>query len=326
MAMPLIQSTYRPPFGFGNGHLQSIYPALWRRVPAVNWNRERIDTPDGDFLDLDCSGSRSKRVAILSHGLEGHANQPYIRGMAHALMKRGWDVVAWNCRGYSGEPNRLLPFYHSGSSDDLETVLNHVLAQGRWSEISLVGFSLGGNQTLKLLGELGESVDDRVVGAVAFSVTCDLAASSIRLGEWENRIYMARFMKTLRQKAITKERMFPGQLDLNGLADMKTFKQFDDRYTAPLHGFADAEDYWTQCGSGRFLPAIRGPTLLVNARDDPFLAGRCFPREEAQKNPHFWLETPARGGHVGFVTRGNDGEYWSETRAVEFLGKLCEGR
>ena len=317
--MPILDSTYRPPFGFGNGHVQSIYPALWRKVRKVDWQRERIDTPDGDFLDLDCAGSGSERVAILSHGLEGHANQPYISGMARALKKCGWDVVAWNCRGCSGEPNRRLQFYHSGSSDDLGTVLDHVLASGKWREVALVGFSLGGNQTLKLLGELGDTVDERVVGAVAFSVTCDLAASSIRLGEWQNQIYMARFMKTLRQKVITKERLFPGQLDLTGLEDMRTFKQFDDRYTAPLHGFADAEDYWAKCGSVRFIDSIRVPTLLVNALDDPFLGGRCFPREEAASNPHLHLETPARGGHVGFVTFGQEGEYWSETRATAFL-------
>lgn len=322
--MPLIESTYQAPWGFGNGHVQTIYPAVRRRVPAVDWRRERIETPDGDFLDLDHGGPGAKRVAILSHGLEGNANQPYMRGMAQALMKRGWDVVAWNCRGCSGEMNRRLRFYHSGSSDDLGTVLGHVLGQGRWERVALVGFSLGGNQTLKLLGELGDTVDRRVVGAVAFSVPCDLAASSVRLGAWQNRIYMARFMKTLRQKVVAKERLFPGQLDLKGLQKIRTFRQFDDRYTAPLHGFRDAMDYWQQCGSGRFLPTICVPALMVNARDDPFLAGRCFPVQAARENPNFYLETPRHGGHVGFVTRGrgSGGEYWSEMRAGEFLEKL----
>jgi predicted alpha/beta-fold hydrolase len=320
--MPLVESTYQAPFGFGNGHVQSIYPALWRRVPTVAWTRQRIDTPDRDFLDLDVVVNGSRRVAILSHGLEGNANQPYIRGMARALIKRGWDVVAWNCRGCSGEMNRQLRFYHSGSSDDLGTVLTSVLGDGRWAEIALVGFSLGGNQTLKLLGELGDHVDERVVGAVAFSVPCDLAASTVRLGEWQNRIYMARFMKTLRRKVVAKERLFPEQLALVGLDQMRTFQQFDDRYTAPLHGFRDARDYWQQCGSVQFLSAIRVPTLLVNARDDPFLAGRCFPEDEAAANPRLWLETPEHGGHMGFVTRGGrDGEYWSETRAAEFLAE-----
>jgi uncharacterized protein len=317
--MPVVKSTYQVPWGFSNGHLQSIYPALGRRVEPIAWTRERIATPDGDFLDLDQAGAGGDRVAILSHGLEGSANQPYIRGMAHALRKRGWDVVAWNCRGCSGEMNRRLRFYHSGSSDDLGTVLAHVLQEARWREVALIGFSLGGNQTLKLLGELGDAVDARVVGAAAFSVPCDLAASSLRLGHWQNRVYMARFMKTLRQKVIAKERLFPGQLDLSGLAQMRTFRQFDDRYTAPLHGFADAMDYWQRCGSGRFLLGIRVPTLLVNARDDPFLAGGCYPEREAQANPQLWLEMPTHGGHVGFVTRGNGREYWSETRATGFL-------
>ena len=322
--MPVIASTYQAPWGLTNGHLQSILPAVWRRVPAVAWTRERIETPDGDFLDLDVVNHEARRVAILSHGLEGNANQPYIRGMARALIRRGWDVVAWNCRGCSGEMNRQLRFYHSGSSDDLGTVLQHVLGQDRWDAVALVGFSLGGNQTLKLLGELGGEVDQRVVGAVTFSVPCDLAASSVRLGEWQNRIYMGRFMKTLRQKVMAKERMFPGRLGLEGLAQMRTFRQFDDRYTAPLHGFRDAQDYWEQCGSVRFLSAIRVPTLLVNAEDDPFLAGRCFPVVEAEANSKFWLETPKHGGHVGFVTRGggSGGEYWSEARAGTFLDEV----
>ena len=316
--MPLIESNYASPWGFRNGHMQSIYPAVWRRVPPVNWMRERIATPDEDFLDLDFLAPQSDRVAILSHGLEGHANQPYIRGMALAFSRAGWDVVAWNCRGCSGEPNRQLRFYHSGSSDDLGTVVEHVLAQSRWRQVALVGFSLGGNQTLKYLGEQGETVDPRIAGAVVFSVPCDLAASSVRLGEWQNKIYMARFMKTLREKVRRKERMFPGQLDLTGLDSMKTFREFDDRYTAPLHGFADAQDYWERCGSVRFLHRIRVPSLLVNAADDPFLAGRCFPQQEAEANDAFFLEVPRQGGHVGFETR--DETHWSESRAVEFLG------
>jgi len=315
--MPLIESTYRPPWGFASGHGQSIWPAVWRRVPPVDWVRRRISTPDDDFLDLDFLPPQTHRVVVLSHGLEGHTNQPYIRGMAHAFRRAGWDVVAWNCRGCSGEPNRQLRFYHSGSSDDLGTVVEHVLDQAQWSQVALVGFSLGGNQTLKYLGEQRDAVDPRLVGAVAFSVPCDLAASSVRLGEWQNRIYMARFMKTLRQKVIIKERMFPGQLELTELPQMKTFQQFDDRYTAPLHGFVDAMDYWQQCGSGRLLDQIRVPTLMVNAANDPFLAGECFPRATAAASDSFHLEIPAHGGHVGFVTRS--AEYWSESRAVTFL-------
>lgn len=316
----MIESTYRPPRGFANGHVQSVWPAVMRRVAPVPWQRQRIVTPDDDFLDLDVWASGNDRVVILSHGLEGNANQPYIRGMAHAFHRAGWDVVAWNCRGCSGEVNRQLRFYHSGSSDDLATVVAQVLANGRWTNVAMVGFSLGGNQTLKYLGEQGGALDPRVVGAVAFSVPCDLAASSVRLGEWQNRIYMARFMKTLREKVRRKERLFPGELALEGLDEMRTFREFDDRYTAPLHGFVDAEDYWAQCGSGRFLADIRVPSLLVNAADDPFLAGGCFPRVAAEASEWLHLEVPRHGGHVGFVRPG--GTYWSEARAVAFLQDL----
>ena len=319
--MPLIESTYRAPWGLANGHVQSIWPAVGRRVPTVPWERERIATPDNDFLDLDVWASGRNRVAVLSHGLEGNSNQPYIRGMAHALHRRGWDVVAWNCRGCSGEPNRQLRFYHSGSSDDLGTVVDYVLAAGPWAVVAPVGFSLGGNQTLKYLGERGDAVDPRIMGAVTFSVPCDLAASSVRLGEWQNRIYMARFMKTLREKVRWKAERFPDRLDLNGLDAVRTFREFDDRYTAPLHGFTDAADYWDQCGSIRFVDDIGVPTLLVNAANDPCLAGRCYPRDLAADHKFLHLEVPASGGHVGFITRG--GEYWSEQRAGQFLEDLA---
>ncbi|MCF3648951.1 YheT family hydrolase [Synoicihabitans lomoniglobus] len=317
--MPLIESTYRAPWGCANGHVQSIVPALWRRVPAVPMERVRIATPDDDFIDLDCVREGSGRVAIISHGLEGNSRQPYVQGMARALVKRGWDVIAWNCRGCSGEMNRRLRFYHSGASEDLAVVVDHALANSSWRRVALVGFSLGGNMTLKYLGERGAAVDPRIHAAATFSVPCDLAASSVRLGHWSNRLYMERFMRTLRGKVLAKAVNYPAELDTTHLAAMRTFKNFDDRYTAPLHGFTSAEDYWHRSGSVKFLAAIRVRSLLVNAHDDPFLAGECFPGNIADASEHFHLETPRHGGHVGFITRGASGEYWSETRAAEFL-------
>ncbi len=323
--MPLIESTYRAPWGFAEGHVQSIWPAVLRRVPATAMERVRIATPDDDFLDLDCVRRGTARVAILSHGLEGSSQAPYIRGMTRALAKRGWDVIAWNCRGCSGEPNRQLRFYHSGASEDLAVVVDYALAQAAWTEIALVGFSLGGNMTLKYLGERGGAVDARIRSAVTFSVPCDLTASSERLAHWSNGIYMERFMRSLRAKVREKAARFPGALATDGLGAMRTFAAFDDTYTAPLHGFADARDYWARCGSIRFLENIAVRTLLVNARDDPFLAGRCWPEHLANAHPHLHLEAPRHGGHVGFVTRGgSDSEYWSETRAAEFLGQATQ--
>lgn len=317
--MPLLASTYRPPFGFSNGHLQSVFPAALRRVEVVTRVRERIATADGDFLDLDRAEHGAARVAVLSHGLEGSSRQAYVQGMARALIRRGWDVLAWNFRGCSGEVNRCRRFYHSGATEDLHTVLEHVLAGGRYSHVALVGFSLGGNLTLKYLGEQAGQLDGRIIGAVAFSVPCDLASSSLRLAGWGNRIYMWRFLRTLKRKVTAKAALFPGQFDLTGLAAMRTFADFDGRFTAPLHGFADAEDYWRRASSRPFLPHIRVPTLLVNARNDPFLADGCYPVAEARQSEFLHLETPASGGHVGFISFNARREYWSETRAAAFL-------
>lgn len=304
------------------GHLSTMYPTLFRRVPPVPWHRERLELPDGDFLDLDWFRKGHPRLVILSHGLEGHANAHYIRGMALALERRGYDALAWNCRGCSGEPNRLLRSYHSGVSDDLSAVVNH--AAGSYPDISLVGFSLGGNITLKYLGELGATGKGDpsppippLRGAVTFSVPCDLASSSLQLGRRQNRIYMKRFMTGLKLKIRQKAAQFPGQIDLTDLDKVKTFADFDNRYTAPLNGFLNATDYWQKASSKPFLKHIHIPTLLINALNDPFLAPPCFPSEEADRNQNFTLESPPSGGHVGFYAPGC--EYSSETRAAQFL-------
>ena len=314
--MPLVPTTYRAPLGLRGGHFSTIYPTLFRRVPNLESNRERLELPDGDFMDLDWSRSGNKRLAIIGHGLEGDSRAKYIQGMARALQKRGWDTLAWNCRGCSGEPNRLLRSYHSGVSEDLSLIIDHALVHN-YREISLVGFSLGGNIILKYLGELGANAPSEIKSAVAFSAPCDLTSSSLQLGEWQNRIYMSRFMTGLKEKIEIKNEQFPNQLDLSGLKKMKTFAEFDDRFTAPLNGFTDARDYWTKASSKPHLSNIRIPALLISALNDPFLPPACFPEEIARASQHFHLEMPKHGGHVGFATRSE--EYWSETRCGEFL-------
>lgn len=313
--MPLVPSTYRAPAFLRGGHLQTIHPALCRRVPVVTTCRERLELPDGDFLDLDWAGQGSDRLVILSHGLEASSKAPYIQGMAGALHRRGWDVLAWNCRGCSGEPNRLPRAYHSGASEDLHEVVRHALAVHPARRIDLVGFSLGGNMTLKYLGE--RSPSPRIHRAVAFSVPCDLACSSARLGEALNWPYMERFLRSLRAKIREKHGRFPGLIDIAGIGQVRNFQQFDDRYTAPLHGFRDASDYWARSSSRQFLPHIPIPSLLVNAANDPFLGPGCFPRDEAVASELFHLEIPEDGGHCGFSS--GDRESWTEQRAAEFL-------
>jgi len=323
--MPLIaDSDYHPPLSFKNAHLQSIYSALFRRVEGVGYERERIETPDDDFLDLDWVKTGARRVAILSHGLEGSAQRSYVRGMARALGRQGWDVLAWNYRGCGGEVNRRLRAYHSGATDDLDLVVQHALGRHAYAQAALVGFSLGGNITLKYLGERGERLDSRIQAAVAFSVPCDLDASVTRIDRPGNWIYRTRFLRDLRKKTRRKQAFFPGALDFDGVARITSLRAFDDTYTAPIHGFTDAADYYARCSSLRFIPDIPIPTLLVNAADDPFLSEACYPVEAAHAHPHVYLEVPRYGGHVGFVAFNGAGAYWSEQRAVAFLGNVVK--
>jgi uncharacterized protein len=318
--MPLINcSTYAPPRFLHNAHVQTIAPILLRRVSGITYQRARIETPDDDFLDLDYSCVGTKRVGIVSHGLEGDSRRPYVLGMVRALNLRGWDAVAWNFRGCSGEPNRLLRSYHSGDSQDLHTVVDFVLGLGHYAQLALIGFSLGGNITLKYLGERGSDVAPQIIAAAAFSVPCDLTSASHAMSRPSNAIYMTRFLTMLHRKIRRKMELFPGAIDDRGYRRILTFKDFDDRYTAPLNGFQDAEDYWRKASSKPVLANITVPSLLVNAADDPFLAPSCYPLEAALENPNLILEVPPHGGHVGFMSISRDGTYWSEQRTTDFL-------
>ncbi len=310
------KSTYEAPVWLAGGHLQTIHPVLFRKVPLVTGRKERLELDDGDFLDLEWAGKDGERLAIISHGLEGCSRAKYVQGMAGALLRRGWDVLAWNYRGCGDQPNRLTTFYHSGKTEDLDLVIRHALSVHPAKEIDLIGFSLGGNLTLKYVGERGNGIHPAIHRAVAFSAPCDLASCSAKLSERQNRIYMARFLKTLRAKVREKDSRFPGILNTDGLDAMRSFADFDDRFTAPLHGFKGADDYWKRSSSRQFLGDITIPTLLVNAANDPILGTACYPYEEAASSDSLFLETPSQGGHVGF---GSGAEYWSETRAAEFL-------
>ena len=320
--MPIIHgSTYRAPFLFNNGHLQTLYPTIARTVNGVVYKRERIFTPDDDFLDVDWSRAGNRRLAILSHGLEGNTHRPYMVGMARMLNRQGWDVLAWNYRACSGEINRRLRMYHNGCIDDLDCVVQHALKDNRYERAALIGFSLGGNLTLMYLGSRGSSLDPRIQNAVAFSVPCDLKAGALELAKARNYIYMKQFLVSLHEKIKLKMEQMPGLINDDGYGRIKDFKGFDDRYTAPINGFKDAEDYWFQCSSGRFLSSITIPTLIVNAVDDPFLADGCYPIAQAENSRYVHLEMPASGGHVGFIQFNSDGSYWSENRTIEFLGQ-----
>lgn len=319
--MPLVSpSTYRPSVPLRSAHLQTVWPTLFRRINDVNLVRERLETPDGDFLDLDWlrGAVPARQLAILSHGLEGNSRRPYIVGMARALRARGFDVLAWNYRGCGGEMNRTARFYHSGETGDLRTVIE--LATTGYESISLLGFSVGGNVTLRYLGEAPERVDPRIAGAAVFSVPCDLGACAMQLRRPSNTLYLVHFMRSLKGKVRQKAGRFPDAFDVAGLDAMRDFIDFDGGVTAPMFGFSSADDYYARASSRPVLGAIRVPTLLVNAQDDPFLTRECFPTAEASASAAFHLEVPAHGGHVGFVGGASTPAwYWSEQRAVEWL-------
>lgn len=307
---------YLPPFFLFGPHLETIFPALLRRVTLLPYSRERIHTPDDDFLDLDWLGKDSDRAVIISHGLEGNSTRPYIKGMAKALHANGFDVVAWNFRGCSEEMNRQLRFYHSGATDDLHTVVKHVSENRNYKQIFLVGFSLGGNLTLKYLGE--RNVPEVIRKAVAISVPMDLATSCAKISAPGNRIYSNRFLKSLKGKILLKSR-FRKELDIAKLQQIRTLEEFDECYTAPLHGFKNARDYYEQCSALRFVQHIKTPSLIINTLNDPFLSKECFPAALLEGHPFVKLQILSRGGHVGFTQFNKNGLYWSEQRALEFL-------
>lgn len=280
--------------------------------------REVLATPDDDELHLDWYRQGSGRLAIVSHGLEGHSQRPYVRGLARALLKEGWDVLAWNFRSCGGVMNRQPRFYHSGATGDLRLVVNRALTE-RYQALFLSGFSMGGNLTLLYLAEQGERVDSRICGAVGYSVPCDLAGSADMLALPSRKIYMQRFLRDLKAKMEEKAKRFPDLIDVSGFDDIQRFHEFDDRYTAPLHGFASARDYWARCSALGRLRDIRVPALMVNASDDPFLSPACFPESRRQLGQYVRLEAPRWGGHVGFVEHARDGFYWSERRALAFV-------
>lgn len=310
--------TYSPPPFLFNGHLQTIYPTLFRAVKAPASTHERIVTPDEDFLDLYTSSNGSTRCVIISHGLEGDADRQYMTGMANACLANGFDAIRWNFRGCGSEMNKQLRFYHSGASDDLDVVINHALSKG-YTEINLIGFSLGGNMTLKYLGE--ERVRTPALQrAIVISVPMDLLSSCQQLSRRTNAVYSKRFLKSLAKKIVGKSRT-RADMDSSYLKSIRTLIDFDNQYTAPLHGFTDAYDYYKRCSALVFVESIAIDTLIINALNDPFLTPACFPVKQLKDHANVQLETPAQGGHVGFAQFSKNGLYWSEERAIEFLLK-----
>lgn len=318
--MPILTPTHfkTPIFQF-NGHLQSIYPSILRKVSFNYAKRERLELPDGDFVDLDWSVTTksSSKLVIVTHGLEGDSTRHYVTGMAKIFSSNGYDALGWNCRSCSGEMNRLARFYHHGDANDLRLVIQHAIQNYGYDEIVLVGFSMGGSLTLRAIAEYPEWVPTQVKKAIGFSVPCSLKGSVDALSTKENNIYLKRFLRKLGEKIKLKAGLFPGQIDATGYDQINTFIEFDNRYTAPLHGYNNALDFYEKASVGPLLHQVKIPALIVQAINDPFLLPNCMPIAVAGQNPHLFLEMTAKGGHCGFMVKGQS-YTWAEKRALEF--------
>lgn len=319
--MPLVPSNYNPPILFRHGHFSTIYNGLIRKVNGLTQVRERILLSDGDFLDLDWSYASfpSKKVCIIIHGLEGDAQRAYVQGAAKILSENTFDVCALNLRGCSGEPNARYRSYHSGATEDLQDVIDHILKLDRFTQIYLYGFSLGANLLLKYLGE-NDDVRKEIKGAAAISVPCQLADSLAQLLLFKNALYARRFKGNLIEKLKIKEELFPNKITKPDIKRVKTLKDFDDIYTSRAHGFTDAMDYYVKSSCLQFLPSITVPCLIVNAANDSFLGKACYPIKEAEQNENLYLEIPKYGGHVGFY--GYRNITYTEQRSLDFFNTI----
>ena len=319
--MPVIASKYKAPYFFRSGFVSTVYSGLFRKVPGVTQQRERMTLPDGDFLDLDWSyaSSTSHKVIILLHGLEGHAQRPYITGTAKLFNDNGIDAVGVNFRGCSGEPNKLYRSYHSGATEDLEAVVLHILSKNKYSHIYIKGISLGANMALKYLGE-GNDLPKELKAVVAVSTPCFLKGSCDELLSFKNKAYAIRFLDHLKKKLKPKLSQYPENITVKDFNSIKTLIDFDHVYTSKAHGFKDAYDYYEKSSSLQFLPNVKVPSLIINALNDSFLSPECYPVKEAKANANLYLEMPTHGGHAGFV-KGNN-IYYNEQRALDFVNEL----
>jgi predicted alpha/beta-fold hydrolase len=338
--MPILEhSAYVAPRLMRNAHVSTVFASTYRRVSGVHYTRERLELPDGDFLDLDWSVSSSQlavhssqiensdfafsvncelptvnsKLAILTHGYLGSASRQYMLGAAKAFNAAGYDVLAWNHRGLGGEANRTERVTTHGSTDDLGAVVSHALRRG-YADLALVGFSKGGNLTLKYLGELGEATPTAIRAAVAISVPTDLD------GSWaacRGTFYEWYFTKKLRQFMAARQAVIPPER-FREFARFRTLDDYTTEYIAPLFGWKDYRDYCEQCSALPYLRTIRVPSLILNAQNDPVLSESCSPADLARQSDFVFLETPTYGGHCGFYEKSTDELYWMDRRAVEF--------
>lgn len=317
----IFESEFAPAWWLPSGHMQTLWPAIFRLLPRPRTSRERVELDDGDFIDIDWVPGQGGRTALILHGLEGSSGSHYARGMLAELHRRGWHAGVMHFRGCSGHLNRLPRNYHSGDTADLDFVVEQLRRRRPGAPMVLMGYSLGGNVLLKWLSERGDAAP--VAAAVAVSVPFQLETVTRRLASWPSRLYQWRLLSALRRKMHGKLRSRPMPVGADDVSTGRDFFSFDDRITAPLHGFADAAAYYRASSCGQYLNRIRRPTLIIHALDDPFMTPDVVPSEDAL-SAQVRLEISPRGGHVGFISGGTPlrPRYWLEERIPRFLEEV----
>ena len=315
-------SPYRAPAWLPGGHLQTLYAALLAPRLRVAFIRERWETPDGDFIDLDWtekSAAATTPLVALFHGLEGGSRSSYATALMAATRDRGWRGVVVHFRGCGGELNRLPRAYHSGDSREIDWILRRLQRAHPAPRLCAAGVSLGGNALLKWLGEQGVAATSVIGAAAAVSAPVDLMVSGDALGRGFNLVYTRNFLTTMRRKTLAKLAHFPELCNRERMLAARTLREFDNVVTAPLHGYRDTDDYWTRASSKPLLRDIAVPTLLINARNDPFLPAAALPQAH-ELSPAVTVEFPATGGHVGFVSGAFPGRLdWLPQRILNFF-------
>lgn len=322
------RAQFKPAWWLPNSHLQTIWPSVCRpEIKNISLERERLELPDGDFLDLDWSGKNLPGpIVLVLHGFEGSIESHYSKGMLQAINQRGWRGLFMHFRGCSGEPNRLPRGYHSGETDDVNFVVKTLLAREPDAEMAAIGYSLGGNMLLKWLGETGDK--NPLKAAIAISVPFDLHKAYKKINSGFSRLYQWYLVKAARERLVHKFEIVKGpfdSFDAAELAGIGGIEELDLKYTVPVHGFSSVEEYYTTTSSRYYLHSIRVPTLLIQAKDDPFMTEDVIPAQY-ELSKEVTLEVTETGGHVGFVSGKYPWrpEYWLEERAPEFLKKYLD--
>lgn len=322
--MPIIKSSFKPAWGLSNPHLQTLWATLFRSVPEVDLSTDRLELADGDFLDIVTTDLKDKPIVIILHGLEGSLSSHYVKPLIKQLDDANYGVCFVHFRGCGDELNRLPRSYHSGDTHDLGSVIEYIEEEYQQDIFAVIGFSLGGNVVLKWLGEQGDNAPTKA--GIAVSVPFQLQDAGDRLEKSFSRVYQKHLLTTCQKKYQQKFESNPSPLgDDIDVCKLGTFYSFDDKITAPLHGFEGADDYYKQCSSRQFLKHIRKPTLVLHSKDDPFMWERTIPSED-ELSPSVELEISDAGGHVGFVGGSHpfNVEYWVDKRVVEWLNTLRE--